>query len=126
MGSRKFKSLVTGSVAAIVVIAGSASASAPTPVSGLSSDLACPVAQIGVASAAQLNPQATQNCVLPVADKVSQASVAEPGVIPAAVGTPQRAVVVTRGMIIAGAVASGLVVAYVASKGSNSRVSVSG
>ena len=126
MGSRKFQSVLTGSIAVAALMAGAGSVSASVAGSGLSANLACSVAQMGVASAAQLNPLGTQGCVLPLVDNVPQAPLAEPSVDPAAVGTPQRAAGLPRGLIIAGALASGIAVAVLASRGSNGRVGVSG
>lgn len=121
MGSRKTRSVLAGAIAVAVLAGGPASAFA----SGPSAPLACSAAQLGMLSMAQLNVAATQGCVLPVLDPVAQAPAVEGPSGPVAAGVPQRAAGVPRGLILAGALATGLTVALLASNGSNGRLPIS-
>ena len=111
MISRGFQSSVTGVIAAVVLVGGSA----PGAASRLAAPVGCAAIQVGAASLAQINVAARRGCVLPMIDEVAQVPVVE-AVDPVNVAIPQRAAGLPRGLIIAGALASGLAVAFFAFK----------
>ncbi len=135
MGTRKLRKFLTGTISAVVLGASATSA--------LPAQQTSPSSQNGMQGQLQ-NNRADQNCgcyrrgeaaspglrECRRGERPTPASRRDDGslVCPArlaARGDPQRAAGTPRGLIIAGAVASGLAVAAIASEGSNGRLPIS-
>ena len=112
MPSLRSASVLAGIAAAVVLVSASASRS----VGPMPAPLACPVAQLGVTSVAQMNAAATQGCVLPALDPVALAPMGETAVGSVAIGVPRRTAGLSRDRVIAGALTAGLTVSVLSSR----------
>ncbi len=112
MGSLIAKWALAG-VASAIVFLGS---SAPDLTGPMAGPLACPVTHLEGTSIAQINGAATQGCVLPALDPLSQAPIEEISPESVARDVPPRAIDYRRDQIIAAALAAGLSLSVLASR----------